>query len=149
MSVSVKPLDDLGSIRQIFRLHDAAWKGSVGILDLLRNSTTCLLLRGPRGAVLAYLFLEEDRTRGFFEIQDVVVHRRHRRKGYGRLIVEAAMDRCDSLKLLASANQPGLQRFYAELGFEVEQRIENYYAMGEDAIRMTWRDPSPSRRTQR
>ncbi|MFH1529685.1 MAG: GNAT family N-acetyltransferase [Pseudomonadota bacterium] len=144
MSVEIQPLHDLDSIRQLIRIHDAAWKGSTGILDLLRNSTTCLLARGPRGRIVAYLFLEEDRSRGFFEIQDVVVHRRHRRKGYGRLIVEAAMARCCALKLLASANKPGLLHFYSGLGFEVEHRIENYYDVGDDAVRMSWRGASPS-----
>jgi ribosomal protein S18 acetylase RimI-like enzyme len=145
VSVEILSLGNLASIRQLLRVHDVTWKGSPGILDLLRCSTDCLLVRNARGRVVAYLFLEEDRARGFHEIQDVAVHPRYRRRGYGRALVEGAMARCAALKLLASARSPGLEGFYAALGFEVEHRIENYYTVGDDAIRMAWRDRGNSR----
>jgi ribosomal protein S18 acetylase RimI-like enzyme len=137
MDIRVERVEALDTIRQVIRLHDAVWKGSIGILDLLRNSTACYLLRGPRGRVLGYAFVEEDRKRGFFELQDIVVDKRCRRGGHGRRLMEAVVADCKAVKLLARASDAGLVAFYTSLGFVEENRFENYYDVGEDAVRMT------------
>jgi ribosomal protein S18 acetylase RimI-like enzyme len=146
MSCTVREMAGLGVVRQVIRLHDAAWGRSPGILDLLRNSTRALVLVSPNGQVQGYAFLEEDRVRGFVELQDIVVDERHRNGGLGRQLMLAVQQSHPAIKLMARASRTELVAFYRSLGFEVEQSVENYYDIGEDSLRMCWRasDQAPS-----
>jgi len=52
--------------------------------------------------------------------------------------MQAVMNSCPRIKLIARLDDKPLIRFYIGLGFKEESIIENYYDVGEDGIRMSW-----------
>jgi ribosomal protein S18 acetylase RimI-like enzyme len=139
-TLTVGRLSDLSLVSQVISLHDRVWKSSPGILDLLRSSSACHLLLDGRGRVRAYAFVEEDRERGFFELQDVTVDPRLRGRGHGGRLLAAVLAACGRVKLVARATDEALLRFYRAHGFREEGVFENYYDVGVDGVRMR-RDP--------
>ena len=145
MKLVASALDDLGLVSQVVALHDRVWNRSPGILDLLRTSTACHLLLDDRGRVRAYAFVEEDRERGFFELNDIAVDPRLRGRGHGARLLAGVLDACGRVKLVSRAGDAALVRFYRGLGFIEECIIENYYDVGVDGLRMR-REPPPDLR---
>jgi GNAT superfamily N-acetyltransferase len=115
-TLTVGRLSDLSLVSQVISLHDRVWKSSPGILDLLRSSSACHLLLDGRGRVRAYAFVEEDRERGFFELQDVTVDPRLRGRGHGGRLLAAVLAACGRVKLVARATDEALLRFYRAHG---------------------------------
>jgi ribosomal protein S18 acetylase RimI-like enzyme len=143
MSPRVDPVPGLETVSEIIALHNVAWHHSTGIIDLLRCSTHCFVLRDDDDRVVGYAFLEHDPARGHAELQDVVVSQELRGRGLGRLLLHAAMDACERIKLIAHENDAAIVGFYEKLGFSREAVIENYYAIGDDGLRMSWSRPLP------
>ena len=127
----------LSRVRDIIEIHDATWSRSTGILDLLAKSTECFVIVDEEGRVRGYCFVEEDRRRGFFELQDIAVGPDHRNRGLGRTLMASVMSACPGIKLMTRAGRPAVS-FFRGLGFVQEQIVENYYDVGEDALRMSW-----------
>ena len=136
---TVREVTSLADVRGIVRLYAKVWPGSFGIVDLLGSDAACLLLHEEPDSVAGYCFVELDPARGFAELQDIAVDPEHRRRGLGALLLGEVQLRYDAVKLIAEASRPSLLRFYERAGFTVESVIENYYAIGRDGARMSWR----------
>ena len=136
-SCSVERVSWLSRIRDILEIHDATWGRSTGILDLLSRSTGCFVTVDAEGRVCGYCFVEKDERRGFFELQDIAVSPDRRNRGTGRALMAAVMSACPRIKLMTRAGRPAAS-FFQKLGFVQEQFVENYYDVGEDALRMGW-----------
>lgn len=134
----VETLSDLETVRGIVAVHDEVWGRSIGIIDLLRNSSRCFVLADPEGRVCGYAFVEEDQKRGFFELQDIAVLPGEQGGGGGSALMRAVMAACPQVKLIARDSNPWLIAFYERLGFVTEQVVENYYDVGQDGRRMSW-----------
>ena len=135
----VREVSSLADVRGLVRLYAKVWPGSFGIVDLLGSDAACLLLFEEPELVAGYCFVEPDPARGFAELQDIAVDPGHRRRGLGAQLLGAVQARYDSLKLIADTSRPSLLRFYERAGFRLESVIENYYAIGRDGARMSWR----------
>ena len=139
MTSQIVSLSALKEIKEILKLHDEAWNNSPGILDLLKNSSECFILFAEDAKIAGYVFVEEDKARGFVELQDIVISSTHRKMGYGKLLMKKVMEKYPYIKLIARAQNSGLISFYKDLGFKEDFLIENYYEIGEDGLRMSWR----------
>ena len=137
--VVVRGVRSLEDIRQLVRVYGRVWPGSFGIVDLLASDAECLLLVQGGTHVAGYAFVEPDAARGFAELQDIAVDTEDRGRGLGRTLLAAVQQRFDALKLIADATKPELLRFYEAAGFRAEAVVENYYAVGRDGTRMSWR----------
>jgi ribosomal protein S18 acetylase RimI-like enzyme len=137
MEIKVLSVKRLELISEIINLHNIVWESSTGIIDLLKNSSRCYYVR-QKGLLAGYAFIEEDRARGFAELQDLAVAPGFRGKGIGKSLIKAAMNHYSCLKLIARAENKPLIRLYKDLGFKEEYRIENYYEIGQDGLRMSW-----------
>ena len=137
MEIKVLSVRGLTLISEIVNLHNKVWENSTGIIDLLKNSSRCFYVRQNK-VLVGYAFVEEDRARGFAELQDLAVSRGFRGKGIGKSLVKAAMNHYACIKLIARADNKPLVRLYKDFGFTVEYRIENYYEIGRDGLRMSW-----------
>ena len=144
MAARVADLSALKTVREVIALHDEVWNRSPGIHELLLNSTRCFVLLTDEEKVSGYAFVEEDRPRGFVELQDVVVSPRSRGQGYSALLMDAVMAAYPRVKLVVRAQNAPLVALYEKLGFVPESRIENYYDVGVDGLRMTWSRGSQS-----
>jgi len=134
----VKELSHFRQVRQLVALHNQVWQSSPGIIDLLQNSSDCFILVDEGDQVIGYAFVEEDTKRGFVELQDIAVSPALRQKGGGKALVEAIMARYPYIKLIARIQNEPLINFYRQLGFKDEMAIENYYAINQDGLRMSW-----------
>lgn len=137
MKHNVRSVEGLSLVSEIIELHNIIWDNSVGIIELLKNSSRCLYVRKKEG-LAGYAFLEEDRSRGFVELQDVAVDPRYRGQGIGKALIKEAMRLYPCIKLIARVSTEPLIRLYRELGFVEEYTIENYYSIGCDGLRMSW-----------
>jgi len=80
-------------------------------------------------------------TRPNAEMINIVVQKEHRRKGYGKALVQQAIAFCedeniDSLTLEVNVNNTPAVKFYETFGFEVVTTRPNYYRNGDDAYLM-------------
>ena len=139
MPAQIQTLSSLKEIREILKIHDDAWDHSPGIFDLLKNSTECFILFENNSGIVGYAFVEEDKTRGFVELQDIVISAPYRKHGYGKLLMKKIMEKYPCIKLIARAQNIALISFYKDLGFSENFLIENYYNVGEDGLRMSWK----------
>lgn len=73
---------------------------------------------------------------------ELVVAPEHRRQGYGRALVERAMATAEATAIEVSTpvENDTARRFYASLGFEIDERIEGFYSDGTDALRLRRRE---------
>jgi GNAT superfamily N-acetyltransferase len=95
---------------------------------LLRYPGSSILvgIRGDAFVATCTLIVFPNLTRGgapYALIENVVTDARHRKLGYGRLILEAAMTAawrrdCYKVMLLTGSKDPATLRFYEEAGFE-------------------------------
>jgi ribosomal protein S18 acetylase RimI-like enzyme len=137
----IRAVESLSDVRQLVRLYGQVWPGSFGIVDLLTSAADCLLLTDAGGAVIGYAFVERDLERGFAELQDIAVDAEHRSRGLGARLLAAVKERYPALKLMADARNKDLVRFYQRAGFYTDIVVENYYEVGRDGVRMSWRRP--------
>jgi GNAT superfamily N-acetyltransferase len=96
--------------------------------QLLRYPGSSILvgIRGDAPVATCTLIVIPNLTRGatpYALIENVVTDARHRKRGYGKLILEAAMAAawrhgCYKVMLLTGSKDPATLRFYAEAGFE-------------------------------
>jgi ribosomal protein S18 acetylase RimI-like enzyme len=138
MHSRVEHLSSLNVINAIVALHNEVWNNSTGIIDLLKNSSDCLVLFDENDHVIGYAFMEEDRKRGFFELQDLAVSPKHQGQGGGKILMQSIMKKYSRIKLIVRESNARLIAFYKNLGFEMESMIENYYDINEDGVRMSW-----------
>ncbi len=80
-------------------------------------------------------------TRPNAEMINIVVKQEHRRSGYGKALVEHALEFCedeniDTLTLEVNVNNTPAVKFYEYFGFEVVTTRPNYYRNGDDAYLM-------------
>jgi ribosomal protein S18 acetylase RimI-like enzyme len=139
MSCRVRAVRSFGDIQELVAIHNAVWNHSIGIIDLLAESTECYLAVDAEGeGVAGYAFVQQDLERGFFELNDIAVAPLYRGAGYGGQLMRHLMNRCRHVKLCVRARKKKLVGFYARLGFRQETVFENYYGIGDDALRMAW-----------
>ncbi len=139
MTTKVQNLPSLRIINEIVTLHNEVWSNSTGIIDLLKTGSECFVLFDDNDRVIGYAFVEEDKKRGFVELQDIAVSPRHRHQGGGKRLLQSIMDKYDHIKLIVRARNAELTAFYQNLGFVIETLIENYYEINEDGVRLSWR----------
>jgi GNAT superfamily N-acetyltransferase len=82
-------------------------------------AATCTLVTAPN-------LLRGGRRHGFLE--NVLTHPAHRRRGYGRAVVAAALAAawradCHHVLLQSGRADPGVHRFYARCGFVADRRV--------------------------
>jgi GNAT superfamily N-acetyltransferase len=95
-------------------------------LLLYPGSSIFVGMRGNALAATCTLIIIPNLTRGgapYGLTENVVTDARHRKRGYGKLILEAAMSAawrhgCYKVMLLTGSKDPATLRFYAEAGFE-------------------------------
>jgi GNAT superfamily N-acetyltransferase len=80
---------------------------------------SCMLITAPN-------LLRGGRQHGF--IENVVTHAGYRRRGYGRAVIQAALDTawaadCHHVLLQSGRPDPGVHRFYEDCGFVPGVRI--------------------------
>jgi ribosomal protein S18 acetylase RimI-like enzyme len=136
---AIRTVESLSDVRQLVRLYGQVWPGSFGVVDLLTSAADCLLLTDAGGSVIGYAFVERDLERGFAELQDIAVDAEHRGRGLGAQLLAAVMARYPAVKLMADARNADLVRFYQRAGFYTDIVVENYYEVGRDGVRMSWR----------
>ncbi len=75
-------------------------------------------------------------------LSELVVSPEHRRRGYGRALLERAIASIDTMAIEVSTpvGNTGARRFYTSLGFELEERVSGFYADGTDALRLRRRE---------
>ncbi|MFQ3318916.1 MAG: ribosomal-protein-alanine N-acetyltransferase [Natronomonas sp.] len=75
-------------------------------------------------------------------LSELAVAPAHRRAGHGEALVEAiaAATDTDALVVTTPADNEAARRFYEALGFEREERVEQFYADGTDALRLVRRE---------
>ena len=71
-------------------------------------------------------------------LSELVVTPNHRRSGYGQALVAAISERlaADRLFVTTPAENETARRFYADIGFEVEKRLPEFYADGANGLRL-------------
>ena len=71
-------------------------------------------------------------------IISMAVRPQKRREGIGTILIEQVIGHCSgkSLRLEVRVSNVGAQRFYLNLDFRIQARIEGYYHDGEDAFLM-------------
>jgi ribosomal protein S18 acetylase RimI-like enzyme len=134
----VEHLLSLEVVNAIVALHNEVWNNSTGIIDLLKNSSDCFVLFDEQNHVIGYAFVEEDRKRGFVELQDIAVSPKQQGRGGGKILMQSIMEKYGRIKLIVRESNAHLIAFYKNLGFELESVIENYYDINEDGVRMSW-----------
>lgn len=95
-------------------------------LLLYPGSSILVGIRDDAVVATCTLIVIPNLTRGarpYALIENVVTDARHRKRGYGKLILEAAMVAawrrdCYKVMLLTGSKDPATLRFYAEAGFE-------------------------------
>jgi len=96
--------------------------------QLLRYPGSSILvgMRGDDLVATCTLIVIPNLTRGaapYALVENVVTDAQHRKRGYGKLVLEAAMSAawrfgCYKVMLLTGSKNPATLRFYAEAGFE-------------------------------
>ena len=134
LNIRTADQSDLPSLLGLYRqLHPGDEPVSLAVAgnrleQLLRYPGSSILV-GVRGDTLVAtctLIVVPNLTRGampYALIENVVTDARHRKRGYGKLILEAAMAAawrhgCYKVMLLTGSKDPATLRFYAEAGFE-------------------------------
>ena len=126
--------DDLPALLALYRqlhpddepLSPAVGAGLFDQLSLYSGSAIFVGLRGDVLAATCTLIVIPNLTRGgapYALIENVVTDARHRKQGYGKLILAAAMSDawrhdCYKVMLLTGSKDPATLRFYEEAGFE-------------------------------
>ena len=95
-------------------------------MSLYPGSSILLGLYDDAVVATCTLIIIPNLTRGgvpYALIENVETDARHRRRGYGKLILEAAMaaawrHHCYKVMLLTGSNDPATPRFYEDAGFE-------------------------------
>jgi len=134
--LNIRPADrdDLPALLALYRqLHPddeplplAVARNRLEQLLLYPGSSILIGLRGDALVATCTLIVIPNLTRGatpYALIENVVTDARHRKRGYGKLILEAAMAAawrrdCYKVMLLTGSTDPATLRFYAEAGFE-------------------------------
>lgn len=75
-------------------------------------------------------------------LSELVVAPEHRRRGYGRALVERVLAAIDSptIEVTTPAENESTRRFYEAIGFEIEGRRGGFYADGTDGLRLVRRE---------
>lgn len=109
-----------------------------------------LLDAAIEGPFLGRVAVESDRIVGYAlgfparttVISELVVDPAFRREGHGRALVEAIASASggDRVAVTTPIKEGGARRFYADLGFECDERVRGFYADGTDALRFVRRE---------
>ena len=134
LNIRTADQDDLPALLELYRqLHPAdepvspeVASNRLGQLLLYPGSSVLVGILDDATVATCTLIVIPNLTRGakpYALIENVVTDARHRKRGYGRLVLEAAMAaawRCDCYKvmLLTGSKDPATLKFYAEAGFE-------------------------------
>ena len=103
------------------------------------NPENFLVAENNSSKVVGYCVASEKRP--FAHLISIGVLREYRRKGVGVVLLETLLAwlnqrRVQELWLEVKAGNGAAMKLYEHFGFEIVQRIENYYSDGSPAIRM-------------
>jgi ribosomal-protein-alanine N-acetyltransferase len=107
---------------------------------LTHPNCACWIFEPAGGPLHGFLILERTRRRGRLmgHIVTLDVDPRHRRRGAGKLLMQAAEEHMRqesgaAITLEVAVNNPDAQQFYRSQGFAVIGKIEKYYGGKVDA----------------
>jgi ribosomal-protein-alanine N-acetyltransferase len=134
-----RPLDltDLEACRALDRLAlGSLWEEDQWRRELLEPGRLCLGLDGSSGLeamATGWLVIDE------LHITLVAVHPQHRRRGLGRRLLQALLERAHGLgaeraTLEVAAGNSAARALYAAMGFRTAGRRRGYYRNGQDAL---------------
>lgn len=91
------------------------------------------------GTVVGYAFGFPGRTT---ILSELVVAPACRRSGYGRALLDSIASATDGDEIVVTTpvENAAARRFYLDLGFNVDERIREFYADGSDALRLVRRE---------
>jgi len=138
MISEIESQDDVASLISIF---SEVW-GAETLSEFVSNiqSNLCLLVKDYAGGVVTgYVFYDRDMRENFIEITDIGVAEKHRGRHFGQEMVDHICSQTDCVRLCVRSNNGSAISLYTSLGFKEILTIENYYGVGNDAIRMEWK----------
>ncbi|MBP1727168.1 MAG: Acetyltransferase [Deltaproteobacteria bacterium] len=133
MDITIRPVQSR-DLLQLLRVEaQAAPKSQLAAWELF-----LLSIRYPEN----FLVAEGEEIVGYVvftpkgHLVSLVVARRHRRQGIGTRLVEEVIRRSPGipLRLEVRVGNHGARRFYERLGFGQVEKMESYYADGEDGL---------------
>ncbi|WP_344144758.1 GNAT family N-acetyltransferase [Kribbella yunnanensis] len=138
-------VDDLAAIAELDEMcfGREAWSAAAWEHEFERVTEDRVVLVADEGAVVGYAVLlvppvEED----VVELLRIAVAPAERRTGIGGQLMTAALARCAGRTVLlevAAGNESAIG-LYGGFGFDEISRRRGYYAGGEDAVIMRWRE---------
>lgn len=149
-SDSIRPAGP-ADLEAILRIEEAAFEPSrrasrASLARALRSQFQRVLVFEHRETVAGYLVLWP--YRHTWRIYNLATDPGHRNRGVaGTLLAAAAAaarDQGARRMVLESRASPELVGYYRARGFRVERRLADYYAPGEDAVRMVMEFGDPS-----
>ena len=147
MRPAIRPAvaDDLPALAALDEVcFDAeAWSTVAWTTEFDRLSEDRVILVADEGSVVGYVvLLVPPVALDVVELLRIAVTPAERRTGIGRQLMTAALARCAGrtvlLEVAAGNDSAGL--LYGGFGFEEISRRRGYYAGGEDAVIMRWRE---------
>ncbi|MFF1816305.1 GNAT family N-acetyltransferase [Kribbella sp. NPDC058245] len=147
MRPGIRPavVDDLQAIAALDEacFGQEAWSASGWQGEFDRSTEDRVILVADEGAVVGYaVLLVPPMTADVVELLRIAVAPDERRTGIGRQLMTAALARCAGRTVLlevAAGNESAIG-LYGGFGFEEISRRRGYYAGGEDAVIMRWRE---------
>ena len=140
MLPEIRDITSFFDVRELVVIHNAVWRRSTGIIDLLAESDACFIsVDPPSKQVTGYAFIAIDAARNSVELNDIAIAPHYRRNGHGGALIRHIMSHHREIRLCADARRKKLIRFYQGHGFKTDSVYENYYGIGRDALRLVWR----------
>ena len=129
------------------RLRDAEPRDRAAIRSLqsqLSHPSPALSEAATDGPFTCRVAVESDRPVGYAValsgrqtvLSELVVAADHRREGYGRALLAAVTRDADLVEATTPAGNDAAIEFYGAQGFEVDGRLEAFYADDTDALRL-------------
>ncbi|MFI5730551.1 GNAT family N-acetyltransferase [Kribbella sp. NPDC051587] len=147
MRPGIRPavVDDLQGIAALDEVcfGQEAWSDTAWLGEFDRLNEDRVILVADEGAVVGYVvLLVPPMTADVVELLRIAVAPEERRTGIGGQLMTAALARCAGRTVLlevAAGNESAIG-LYGGFGFEEISRRRGYYAGGEDAVIMRWRE---------
>ncbi|MFF0264946.1 GNAT family N-acetyltransferase [Kribbella sp. NPDC004536] len=120
-----------------------AWSEIAWVDEFERLSEDRVVLVADEGAVVGFVvLLLPPVVEDVVEVLRIAVAPEERRTGIGGQLMTIALERCAGRTVLleVAAGNESARALYAGFGFEEISRRRGYYAGGEDAVIMRWRE---------
>jgi len=135
----ISELESQEDFRRLFTIFNEIW-GAETLSELISSlqNTKCALAKSDTNEVVGYVFYDQD-ERGFTEITDFGIDPNFRGLGYGADLIVFVCAISTEVRLSVKEDNMAARQLYEKIGFKEIQRIENYYGVGFDGLRMEWK----------